>query len=42
MLFVQQFLQTLLVEALGVGAMAIVLYMYWNVLTKGACKEREV
>lgn len=34
MLYVQQFLQTLLIEVVGVAGTAAVLYLYWNTITK--------
>lgn len=34
MLFVQQFLLTLLAELFGVACTAGVLYVYWNAMTK--------
>mgnify|MGYP003397468408 FL=1 len=34
MLYIQQFLQTLLAEVLGVACVAGVLYVYWNAMTK--------
>ena len=34
MLFVQQFLQTLLIEVAGVSCTAAVLYLNWNTITK--------
>lgn len=34
MLYIQLFSQILLVELLGVGCVASILYLYWNVLSK--------
>lgn len=34
MFYIQQFLQTLLVELFGVACTAGVLYVYWNAMTK--------
>lgn len=34
MLYIQLFLQMLLVELLGVGCVASILYIYWNSLSK--------
>ena len=34
MLYIQQFLYSLLAEVLGVACVAGVLYVYWNAMTK--------